>query len=247
MTKRRFSTSLSALVFGLAVFGLAPSEAKAIEVMCSNEYGQCEVQDNPSWISCSCNNESSTGGTGGDEYQGLSEEELMAVCAAELAYCEPDLDTGLDGNDTFGTSDSGNNSDTGDTNTTEGDSGEGESSTTGDSGTTGADTSTTEGDSGDSGTTGESGDSGTTGDSGDSGTTSDSGESGESGGESSSDGGSGVTAGDEAEDGGTGSGEEDAAADEADGCSVANDSGLGALALFGMFGLLGLRSRKSSR
>jgi MYXO-CTERM domain-containing protein len=263
MTKRRFPISLSALFLGLALFGLAPNEAKAIEVMCSNEYGQCEVANDPSWISCSCNNESSTGGTGGDEYAGLSEAELMAVCASELAYCTPGEEEGGEGTTTFGDGGEGESTSTDDGDdgiesmTSTSDDGEGEGTTddgdpTADSGegdvTTGGDGEGTTSDSGDSGdtatgeegTTGDSGEEGTTGDSGEEGTTGDSdGESGED------DGGTALTAGDgdgdTAEDDGTG---DDQGADEAKGCSVVNDPGLGVLALFGMFGLLGLRSRK---
>jgi MYXO-CTERM domain-containing protein len=246
MTKRRFPIGLSTFVLGLALFGLAPSEAKAIEVMCSNEYGMCEVQDNPSWISCSCIDESSTGGTGGDEYQGLSEAELMAVCEAELAYCLP-AETS-DGTTTLGTSDTGEgegtstsdtgdsttNGDTGTTNGEEGTTGAEEGTTGGDGGTTGAEEGTTGGDEGTTGGTG--GEEAETG--GDEPTTSDSG--GESGSDGGGDSGTGGDGGDEANDGGGAEGQ----GGDGDGCSVANDSGFGALALFGMLGLLGLRSRK---
>ncbi len=242
MTKQRFLTSFGALALGLAIFGLTPTEAKATQVMCSNEYGHCEVQDAPSWISCTCNDESSTGGTGGDQYQGLTEAELMAVCEAELAYCLPDMDSGSGSSDTGGLDTGNTDTGTSDTGMSTSDTGNSEDTGSSESGTTGDPTT------GDSGTSGEStGDSGTSGDDG-GGTTSDSGTSGEGdsgttsegGGESDSDGGATDGAADEAS-----AGNDDPAADqEGDGCSVANDSGLGALALFGMLGLLGLRSRK---
>jgi MYXO-CTERM domain-containing protein len=258
MTKRRFPIGLSALVLGLALFGLAPSEAKAIEVMCSNEYGQCEVQNDPSWISCSCNDESSTGGTGGDEYQGLSEAELMEVCEAELSYCLPGEEESGEGTTTFG-SDTGEGEGTSTSDSGEGegtstsDSGEGEEGTTGEGegtsttgegeeGTTGGDGEEGTSGEGEEGTTGDDGDSGTSGE-GDSGTTGET-SGGDSDGESGSDGdGDGGTSGDGGDEANDGGGADDQMGD-GDGCSVVDDSGFGFLALFGMLGLLGLRSRK---
>jgi MYXO-CTERM domain-containing protein len=246
---RRFRLSLAALTLTLAAFALVPSEAKAAQVMCSNEYGSCEVQNSPSFITCSCVDESSTGGTGGNDYEGMTEEELMAVCEAELSWCQPQ-DTSSTGDtegmtstgDTFGT-DTGDVTSTGDT--------EGMTSTGDTFGTdTGESTSGGEGDS----TSG--GDSGTSGDSGDSGTTSEGGNEGEGdagtgtegdagGSEGDSGGGGSEETGTSAAEGAADEADADAGIDEGKGCSVANEPGYGVFALFGMLGLLGLRRRNA--
>src|SRR5690349_3571862 len=167
--------SLSALTLGL--FFAAPRAANAAEVMCSNDYGSCTVSnDGSSHISCTCVDNSGDESSGGDEFAGLSEEELNVICLEHLAFCEPNGDGDGDPN-TSGTS---TGDPTGDGGTSTSDSGDGSTTdpnTTGDtadSGTTG-DGSTSEGGT-DGGTT--AGDTGaTTGDSGstttgDSGTTS---------------------------------------------------------------------------
>src|SRR5687768_3198389 len=68
---------------------LLPSISRAATVECSDEYGSCELSnDGPDSISCSCDEGDSGGTTGGDEWEGLSEEELLEICEVELAFCE---------------------------------------------------------------------------------------------------------------------------------------------------------------
>lgn len=222
---RRFRLSLAALTLSLAAFALVPSEAKAAQVMCSNEYGSCEVQNSPSFITCSCVDESSTGGTGGNDYEGMTEEELMAVCEAELSWCQPQ--------DTSSTGDTEGMTSTGDTFGTD----------------TGESTSGGEGDStsgGDSGTSGDSGDSGTTSDSGSEGGDAGTGTEGDAGGsEGDSGGGGSEETGTSAAEGAADEAEGDAGIEEGKGCSMANEPGYGVFALFAMLGLLGLRRRNA--
>jgi hypothetical protein len=259
--------TLPALALGLVL--ASPSTAEAAEVMCSNEWGECTVSnDGQSWISCSCGDTGGDEGTGGDEFFGLSEEELNAVCLEHLAWCEGFGETGEGGEGTStstdggeSTSDSGEEgSSTDEGGTTVGEegtstSGEEGTSTSGEEGTStdGGDGSTTaEGDGsttaeGDGGTAegdGSTGDSGeaSTGDSGDTNSTGDSGSgSGSDGGTTQGEEGDGGSETGNGGDGGGGAGDEGG-----QGCSVnPHASGIGLLML-SMLGLLGLRRREEN-
>ncbi|NVB40254.1 MYXO-CTERM domain-containing protein [Pseudenhygromyxa sp. WMMC2535] len=128
--------SLSALLFA--------GSADAAEVECSSDYGSCEV-NNDNWdsVSCSCGSEGSDGSTGGDDWSGLSEAELLEICQDHLDWCEEFSDEGYE---TFGTSTS-TGSDTGWSDSEDGSDGLdwGEVTSTGGTATTFSDTAWEEG------------------------------------------------------------------------------------------------------
>jgi MYXO-CTERM domain-containing protein len=273
MTFRKLAPFLSLSVLTVGLLLAAPRTAQAAEVMCSNAFGECTVSnDGQSFISCSCEEGGSDGGSGGDEFNGLSEEELQAICIEQLAWCEPqgdgdgDAETGTTTGDPTdggegtsesgeeGTSDSGEEgtSESGEEGTTESGDGDGDSGTT-DSGEGEGESSTSgEGEEGSTGDPGEAGDTdeGSTGDPGEGeGEAGDGdGDSGDSGDGSGSDDGSNQSG---SGDGGseTGTGGDSAGAEgqaEGSGCAVTpNASGFGLLML-SMLGLLGLRRRENA-
>jgi MYXO-CTERM domain-containing protein len=259
--RNRLVIRLGSLVLGLglATLVLLPRPAYALQVQCADENGECKVSnDGSDFIECTCFNDEAFGGTGGDDWANFSEDELMQVCLDELAWCGWNGDTGSDDNwtlgDTFGDSGEWGTDDWGDWGDTFGETfGEGETGmvTDGEEEGTGEDTSgdtrgsTTE-DGGsttdDDGSTTDDG--GSTTDDGDS-TESDDGESGD--GETES--GSGSESDSQIGDDELGDGSESDAGlgDDVDlgcSCSTANSPGAGALALFGLLGLLGLRRRR---
>ncbi len=66
-----------------------PSTAAAATAMCSSELGSCEVSnDNGDFVFCECEGGDQLGGTGGSEWDGLSENELHEICLNELASCD---------------------------------------------------------------------------------------------------------------------------------------------------------------
>lgn len=81
-----------------AFLGLAyvPSAAAA-SVECSDDYGSCSVSnDNSDLTTCTCTGwgEDSAGGTasagsGGNDYDGLTADELLEICEEQLAWCRP--------------------------------------------------------------------------------------------------------------------------------------------------------------
>jgi MYXO-CTERM domain-containing protein len=262
-------TSL-ALGLGLSTLVLLPGTAHAILVQCADETGDCEVSNNDfDYISCTCVDDSAFGGTGGMDWVGMTEDELMQVCLDQLASCSWG-DTAEMGSDTgwnddwgdWGESESGwidtGEWGTDDWNDTFGDGwetfGDGEwGDTFGDTGmvTDGGESESGEGDDGSS--TEDGSDSGTddwdtfnddfTDSSGDS----DTGDATESGEESDSQfetGGDTSGSGDdelgESESGGDAGVDIDAGCN----CSTTNDPGAGVLALLGLLGLLGLRRRE---
>jgi MYXO-CTERM domain-containing protein len=77
---------LPLLTLGLLLVG--PRPAMAVEVMCSNMFGDCSVSnDGFDEIECTCGG-GGFGGTGGNDYVGLNEMELMEVCLGYLKDCE---------------------------------------------------------------------------------------------------------------------------------------------------------------
>jgi MYXO-CTERM domain-containing protein len=264
-----------ALGLGLSAMILAPRTAHAIIVQCADEYGDCEVSNTDfDYISCTCSNDSAFGGTGGMDWVGMTEDELMQVCLEQLASCswgdtfDGGSDTGW--NDDWGESgwvdtgewgDTGWNDDLGDTFGDGWDWGDtfGDGWETGEWGDTFAETGmVTDGgesgvDDGGSSDDGSSSDTGTDdwdtfGDS-STGGSDESGESGdgtETGHGSESESGTGGDSGpgdDELGESDTG-GDGGIDGDEGCNCSAANDAGAGAVALFGLLGLLGLRRRE---
>jgi len=118
------------LFFGLGLLSLS-APARAGEVMCEDENGKCTVGNDPDSVSCACGDEAGGGGTGGDEWEGLTDEELMKICLAELEFCgfgesdtgegtsttgvDPDGDDGMDdGVDGTGTTVTSTSTSTGD-------------------------------------------------------------------------------------------------------------------------------------
>ena len=68
---------------------LVPATARAVTVDCSNPFGSCEVSnDGADEVFCDCDN-GGTGSTGGMDWSGLSEEELLVVCFDQLEFCGP--------------------------------------------------------------------------------------------------------------------------------------------------------------
>jgi MYXO-CTERM domain-containing protein len=261
MRTRTFAlkSALPLLTLGLLLFGSRP--AMAIEVMCSNEFGECTVSnDGFDEIECTCADGGGLGGTGGDQYFGLTDAELLEICLDQLVLCDGQggtdggtEETGWGGTD-GGTEETGwgGTEESGETfgDTGDGD-GDGDSSGDGDG----------DGDSGDSVGDGD-GDSGGDGD-GDSGDGDGDGDSGGDGDGDSGDGdpgdGDGDSAGDTNTDDGDnqeGSGDSGesgtsadtgAAEDGASGCSCATTNsapGIG-LMLLSLFGLVRLRRRES--
>lgn len=88
MTTLRAPVLLAALLSSL----VAAPVARAASAECSNDFGSCSVDnDDGTFISCSCENGSGTGGqTDDDGWAGLDEEELAEVCEEELTtLCGP--------------------------------------------------------------------------------------------------------------------------------------------------------------
>jgi MYXO-CTERM domain-containing protein len=232
-------------VLPLSMLGLllvASRPALAIEVMCTNAFGECTVSnDGFDSIECLCNGEG-FGGTGGDQYTDLTEDELLQVCIDQLVFCEGGNDTSTDGGGT-GTSDTGVDP-TGDGDG-DGDGGDTAMSGDGDGDTGGNSTGDGDGDGdlgdgdGDSGD----GDGDSAGDSGDGDGDAGDGD-GDSAGDTNSDDGSNA---DESGDGGETSTGSDAGAAEGDStgcaCNVTNHAPGVGLMLLSMLGLLGLRRR----
>lgn len=67
----------------------APASAATVE--CSDEFGSCTVSnDNGDFMTCSCGSPeegSSTAGTGGTEWEHLTEAELEEMCLSNLRFC----------------------------------------------------------------------------------------------------------------------------------------------------------------
>ncbi|MFV8751510.1 MYXO-CTERM sorting domain-containing protein [Nannocystaceae bacterium ST9] len=243
-----------ALGLGLAAFVLAPGTAHALLVQCADENGECEItNDGFDSIECTCANDSAFGGTGGDDWANLSEEELMDACLSELAFCafgesETGVDTLWSDSGWVDTGDWGSDSGWGDTGWS--DSGWGESGwSDSDSGWSGTDTGSTS-DEGESGSTSDEGDSSGESDTGstEGGSTSDEGDSTS---ESTTTSGSEAAdeAGSESESGETGTGDAgvedgDLVTDEGCSCNTSAEPGYGIAALFGLFGLLAIRPRR---
>jgi MYXO-CTERM domain-containing protein len=259
MRTRTFAlkSALPLLTLGLLLFGSRP--AMAIEVMCSNEFGECTVSnDGFDEIECTCADGGGLGGTGGDQYFGLTDAELLEICLDQLVLCDGQggtdggtEETGWGGTD-GGTEETGWGG-TEESGETFGDTGDGDGDSSGDG--------DGDGDSGDSVGDGD-GDSGGDGD-GDSGDGDGDGDSGGDGDGDSGDGdpgdGDGDSAGDTNTDDGDnqeGSGDSGesgtsadtgAAEDGASGCSCATTNsapGIG-LMLLSLFGLVRLRRRES--
>jgi MYXO-CTERM domain-containing protein len=88
---------------------LVPATARAVTVDCSNPFGSCEVSnDGEDEVFCDCDN-GGTGSTGGMDWTGLSEEELLVVCFDHLEICGPIAETDF-GTSTFGTDSVGDTS-----------------------------------------------------------------------------------------------------------------------------------------
>jgi MYXO-CTERM domain-containing protein len=75
----------------LALMAALPGRAAAASASCDSTEGSCDVSnDGSDSISCLCADGSGGGGEGGNEWAGLSSEELEAVCEEELAvFCGP--------------------------------------------------------------------------------------------------------------------------------------------------------------
>ena len=76
------------MIVGLLGLVLAPSPARAIEVMCQNEQGgACTLSNDPEQIyECTCEGEFIEGTTGGsmNPWADLDEAELLEICEASL-------------------------------------------------------------------------------------------------------------------------------------------------------------------
>ncbi len=256
--------STLALVLGVS------RPALAIEVMCQGPFGTCSVSnDGFDEVDCTCEG-SGFGSTGGNEYAGLTEEELMAACLDFLADCEEfgeegfETETGWEettdtGEPDTSTTDTGWETDTNETGepdtgmeTGDGD-GDGdefgeESATlsTGDGDGDGEEAGDGDGDTGDSGDGDGVGDGDGDGDAGEAGDGDGDGDAGEAGdGDGDSAGESPNEAGDEGEtDTGSTTGGASEDGDEGCACDVSNHaSGLGMMAL-SILGLVGLRRRE---
>ncbi|MBX7081096.1 MAG: hypothetical protein K1X88_17985 [Nannocystaceae bacterium] len=71
----------------VALLGFA-RPAHAIEVACRTMDGSCTVSNDPfDSISCSCNDTGGDESSGGDMWADLTEDELMEICLAEVAFC----------------------------------------------------------------------------------------------------------------------------------------------------------------
>jgi MYXO-CTERM domain-containing protein len=151
-----------AMVVLAAVWG-ASAPALAAEVMCSSEDGDCTVSnDDGDSVSCACGDKGQ-GTTGGNEWEDLSEDELMEICEMELAFC------GGGSSDTEMTTTIGTDTDVMDTGSSVGtDTEPMDTGTTVTVTDTDAESGTTDHtETGDSGSTGDTGDTGDTGSSGD--------------------------------------------------------------------------------
>ena len=76
------------IVTGMMACALLGTRAQAAQVSCDNDFGHCEVSNEPvssAW--CSCDNETD-GTSGGDEFMDMTEEELLEVCNSMLSACE---------------------------------------------------------------------------------------------------------------------------------------------------------------
>ena len=102
-----------------AVWAIA-TPAHAITVMCSNPLGECEVSnDNFDSVSCDCGMLGGDVTGGGDEWETLSEAELLEICEAELEVCG-EFDPSTSGSESGDTGVAvGTTSDTGSSTTTE--------------------------------------------------------------------------------------------------------------------------------
>ncbi len=69
------------------VLGLA-QPAAADSAACMEENGACEVSnDMGDWVECECADGGGFGGSGGNEYDGLTEDELLEICYMFLEDC----------------------------------------------------------------------------------------------------------------------------------------------------------------
>lgn len=118
-----------ASVVAAAIWGVA-APAQAAEVMCSSDLGECTVSndDGVDSASCDCAEGEGFGTSGGDRYEGLSEDELQEICEGLLLDCKggPDTDPG-----TSTTASDTSATDTDATSTTAGTDPTGETGTTG--------------------------------------------------------------------------------------------------------------------
>lgn len=221
-------------VTAFAVVSVFPLAAQAIEVECELKDGStCTVRNDPDdFASCACADDSSTGGSGGDDWADFDEAQLLEICLSEIAFCESmDTDGGTGGmsTSTSGTTvDPTGAMDTGDDSTADGGSTDGPGSTGG--GTSGDESSSTGDKPGGSGPGTDPAETDSNGDAsgGDSGAVTTTGP---------------EPGGDEGGEDGSSSGAEEDNQDPS-GCSVGDRGRSGGL-LFSMFGLaLGLRSRR---
>lgn len=88
------------MILGTLTLLTLPRLAHAGEVECHDDYGSCSVgNEGQDWVGCGCADEGGTGGTGGNDWEDFSDEELMEICMAELAFCggddsDPEEETG---------------------------------------------------------------------------------------------------------------------------------------------------------
>jgi MYXO-CTERM domain-containing protein len=87
MTMRGWIAGASAIVM-LTLLSV-PSTARAAEVMCSNEAGECTISNDGGVDSSSCTCEDGGGDEtgGGSEWADLSEDELLEICYDHLSVC----------------------------------------------------------------------------------------------------------------------------------------------------------------
>lgn len=77
-------------LFSTLFASLGASQAHAIEVTCENDFGSCRVSNDDGFDSTFCDCGDGGGGidSGGNDFEGLTEEELLAQCESELELCE---------------------------------------------------------------------------------------------------------------------------------------------------------------